>query len=287
MAIDKSWRGLVSLTLLVSGLIAGITGLVLYIVPAGRVANWVEWSFFGLMKPQWQAIHTLSSFLILVFAVLHAVNNWSSIKNYLLSKSGGLNQTKNIVAALGISAIIVISGIFALPPLQGLMDMGAAIKENWVISPDYEPPFGHAEEQGLKAFCLKMNFDFDEVKAVFAAESIVLLDDNQTLASIASEHGITPMALYGKIKHLQPKLDVEEVKALSDEEIEAMFAGSGLGRRFLTEVAEQFEMSTEAMMAKFEAAGLEVSADENLKTIKDRYPEKFPKATDVIKLIIN
>jgi len=48
MAISKSWRGLVSLVMFSSGFISAFTGIILYIVPHGRVAYWTFWDLLGI-----------------------------------------------------------------------------------------------------------------------------------------------------------------------------------------------------------------------------------------------
>lgn len=43
----KSWRSFTALVVTWAFLILMVTGLVLYIVPHGRVAYWVHWSLAG------------------------------------------------------------------------------------------------------------------------------------------------------------------------------------------------------------------------------------------------
>jgi hypothetical protein len=59
-------RGLTSFFTLFGFIIMSITGLVLYIEPAGRVAYWITWQFAGLTKTDWGNIHILSSLLFIV-----------------------------------------------------------------------------------------------------------------------------------------------------------------------------------------------------------------------------
>ena len=46
-------RGFVSLLTALSFLIMAVSGLILFIVPEGRIANWHDWRFLGLTKNQW------------------------------------------------------------------------------------------------------------------------------------------------------------------------------------------------------------------------------------------
>ena len=49
----QSTRSLTAFLVTWSFLVLTITGLVLYIVPQGRIAYWVHWSLLGLEKEQW------------------------------------------------------------------------------------------------------------------------------------------------------------------------------------------------------------------------------------------
>jgi hypothetical protein len=46
-------RGLASFLTLFGFLIMALTGLILYIMPAGRVAYWIHWEMIGLSKTGW------------------------------------------------------------------------------------------------------------------------------------------------------------------------------------------------------------------------------------------
>ena len=65
-------------------LVSGLAGLILYISPKGRIANWNVWTMIGLEKDQWAAIHTVMSFLFLILAIIHLfVFNWPVFMAYL------------------------------------------------------------------------------------------------------------------------------------------------------------------------------------------------------------
>lgn len=75
-------RGLTSLLTLAGFIIMGVTGLVLYFVPQGRIAYWTHWTFLGLDKTQWGDIHILSSVLFVAVGIVHTVNNWRRLWGY-------------------------------------------------------------------------------------------------------------------------------------------------------------------------------------------------------------
>lgn len=270
MAVSKSWRGLVSMVMFASGLISALTGIILYIVPEGRIANWTIWHLFGVTKEGWQSIHTNSSLLMLIFGVLHVINNWGSIKNYVVRKTGGINQGGNLAGVSIVALVIILGGVFALPPVQWVMDAGESIKEMWVSAPDYEPPFGHAEELSLSAFCRRMYIDVDKARDVIEEAGLEVRGKNQTLSEIAEANGRTPMDVYMLIKHLEEAPKVEAGQSISAEDIEVMFgAGTGAGRKPVAEIAEAISVPLEKALERLAAAGIEAQADSLIKDLKD------------------
>jgi hypothetical protein len=286
MAVSKSWRGLVSLIMFSSMFISAITGLILYIVPEGRVANWVLWDMLGISKSGWQGIHTFSSFLLLVFSVFHLINNWGSVKNYVVKKAGGLNQVGNMAAVAIISVIIVISGAFFLPPLQWIMDGGDAIKQMWVGNPDFEPPFGHAEELSLAAFGRRMNIDADQAVAELRKAGLQVENKKQSLAEVALANNSRPMDVYLVIKHLENTPKLEEGKTLSAVDVETMFgAGTGAGRKSVEEIAKAVNIPIDLALERLEAAGISASAESKLRDLKDA--NELKSASQVVLIMLD
>jgi hypothetical protein len=56
---------------------------------------------------------------------------------------------------------IIVRGIWALPPLTYVIDLGDVIKNSWVTSLELEPPFGHSEMVSLITFCKKRRIPLD------------------------------------------------------------------------------------------------------------------------------
>ena len=51
-----SFRGFTSFTLTLSFILISVSGIVLYIVPSGRVAYWINWKLVGLTRDNWDGI---------------------------------------------------------------------------------------------------------------------------------------------------------------------------------------------------------------------------------------
>ena len=72
-------RKVTSLTLIIAGFIEIVTSVVLYIMPAGRVAYWADYQLFGLSKTEWGDIHITVGTLLLIVASIHVYLNWRPI----------------------------------------------------------------------------------------------------------------------------------------------------------------------------------------------------------------
>ena len=52
-----NWRSFTSILTAFSFLGLTISGIILFVVPPGRIANWTGWTIFALTKEQWIALH--------------------------------------------------------------------------------------------------------------------------------------------------------------------------------------------------------------------------------------
>ena len=156
-------RGLTSLMTVTGFVIMSISGVIAYIVPHGRIAYWTDWHFLGLTKTNWNDIHILSGLLFLIAGGFHIYLNWKPLTNYFVSRTkDGLHLKKEIIVCLVVGIWFVISSILRLPPLSYVLDLNEYVKASWVVSKEYEPPFGHAELLSLKALCSKLRIPVAE-----------------------------------------------------------------------------------------------------------------------------
>ena len=72
-------KGFTSLLLAVALPILGFSGIILYVTPRGRIANWTGWTMLGLGKQGWQAVHINVALLFLIVACIHLYLNWRSV----------------------------------------------------------------------------------------------------------------------------------------------------------------------------------------------------------------
>ena len=249
----------------------GLTGIVLYIVPQGRVAYWVHWQFLGLSKDSWAQVHTLSALLFLIASIVHIVLNWKPLWGYVFSKTRrALNRKWELAAGFLLTLVFILSAVFLWPPLSAVIDLGQAAKDAWVVEDDYAPPFGHAEETSLKTICSRMNINLNKAAEALRAAGIEFEGPKQTLEQIAIANGTTPMALYAVFKQHEQAFQPADKVAFTEEEIERNFTGVGFGRETLRSTAERLKIDLDLVKQRLAAHGIEIADDETLKAAADR-----------------
>jgi hypothetical protein len=265
-------RGLTSFFTLFGFLIMSITGLVLYVVPAGRIAFWTDWELLGMSKTQWGNIHILSSILFIVAGAFHIYFNWKPLINYFKSRAAKTVKLKRELAISGlISILITVSAIFSIPPLSYLLDFNEFIKETWIIEDDYEPPFGHAELLTLNTFTKKMDIDTDQAKAELKEKGIRFESGEETLEDIAKNNNTSPMNIYLLIKKFEPTPQPKKLKSYTPETVELEFSGTNLGNKSLSAICENLGLDSPIVLDRLESLGIEATTDETLKKIAEKH----------------
>jgi len=261
-------RGLTSFFTLFGFLIMSITGLVLYVMPAGRVAYWITWDFFGMSKTDWDNIHILSSILFIVAGAFHTFFNWKPLMNYFKERmKTGIRLRLELLIASVLSVWVIVGAIWPHPPLSYLLNLNAWVKTTWIAHDDYEPPFGHAELLSLKTFATKMDIDLSQAEQELTANGIIFAGADETLEAIGKKNGISPMNLYLLIKKFEPAPQPEKLKSYTPESIEVEFAGSGIGAKSIAAVCERLGLDKSIAISRLKTAGLSTDLEQTMRSV--------------------
>lgn len=249
-----------------------VTGLVLYIVPQGRVAYWIHWSLAGMEKEQWGWVHMMFGGVFIITGFLHLYFNWKPFKKYFADRvKGHLKPKQEIFVATAITVFIFIVSALNVPPASWVIELNGWIKNSWVTSPQLEPPYGHAEEASLAGISRKMNFDLNKVMQELQTHGIKFSGKKDTLENIARANNTTPMAVYGLInKHVKEDHPLP-LKTLTPEDIEARYSGTGLGRKTLAEICQQTGIDLQAGLNNLSQAGIIAAGEDKAREIADKY----------------
>jgi hypothetical protein len=249
------------------------TAIILYIEPHGRVAYWTKWNFLGLEKDQWGNVHIFSGLLFLVAGGFHLYYNWKSLIGYLSGKiNTGLRHKRELMISSLIFIWIIASGIWSLPPLIYVADLGEAIKSAWVTSPELEPPFGHAELVSLKTFSKKQGIPLDQAMAELREAGFKVNNPAKTLGDIADSKGTSGMEVYEVIKNLEPKPEMMKPGSIwTPEIIEETYAGTGVGRHSIGQIIRAHRLDPEAVYHRLEEGDIKAKDDDKIKELARKY----------------
>lgn len=125
-------RGFISLFLVSSVLAEFVSGLVLYVAPSGRVAQTTNWELLWLGKTQWEAMHTVFSFLWVVPLGLHLFFNWKPILSYLKDRATKAYTLKReLLAALALTGFFTLASVYDWTPVREVMAFGEGFSSFW------------------------------------------------------------------------------------------------------------------------------------------------------------
>jgi hypothetical protein len=112
------------------GLLA--TGIVLFVLPPGRIANWGGWTILGLRKAQWQSLHISLSALFVLTSVLHIAFNWRPLMTYFKDRlrTRAAFRAEWILALL-FGAAVSAGAILEVPPFSTLLSLREDVKKSW------------------------------------------------------------------------------------------------------------------------------------------------------------
>ena len=187
-------RSFTTFVLLFATLVIATSGLILYVTPRGRVANWTGWSLLGLGKEQWSSVHINAALLFLVVAGFHLFFNWKVLFNYIRSRQereAGFRRKIEFAGALGVAILFVGGTLGDWPPFSTVVGLNEEIKNYWEM---HSPagPVAHAEELPLIECANQINVPLDQVMARLAAHDLQGAGPQAMLADIARKNGVTP-----------------------------------------------------------------------------------------------
>lgn len=255
-------RSFTSFALVISTLIMSWSGFILYVAPPGRIANWGTWKLMLFTKAEWQALHTIFSYLFFILVVIHLFFvNWRTFLTYFKSKlKAGLNKKWELASAVIVTVFIFIGTLQSWTPFSPVMKFGEKLKESW--EGDFKtPPVLHMEIYTVE----KLAFDFDsiapeEIIKTLNENNINVSDVKQTLKEIANNNKTTPAAIYDILttkfkKHSGP---------VNGE------VPQGIGKYTVGSTAKTSGKELSVLIKILKEKGIDADAETSLRTIADK-----------------
>ncbi|RNA64333.1 DUF4405 domain-containing protein [Prosthecochloris sp. ZM_2] len=203
-----SWRAFISLGLLLSFLVLLVSGVILYLAPAGRIANWTDWQILGLTKKEWQNQHTVFSLAFAILSIFHLFSiNWKAFWSYLKSKTrGGLAKPAETISILLLFTVTAIGTWMPLPPFSTIVDVGDNLTDSWE-QVENQPPVPHMERLTLRDISTRYApaASPQELKTRLEDNGISVISVDQTLEDIAGENGRSAEKIFSMLGIEMPK----------------------------------------------------------------------------------
>jgi hypothetical protein len=258
-----SWRGWTTFVITISFIVDTISGIILYIAPPGRIANWTNWTIWGLDKDEWAAIHTIFGYLLLIIAGVHLYYNWKMFMNFIWNKiRKALNRRWELITATLLCLFVFLGTLWNIPPFSNTMSIGQTLKDSWAES-KVEVPIVHAELMSLSDFAEKIQVPPDELLSSLNSKGYTVQNTEQTLGEIAEQNNTSPDKLYEAMKS-------GEVQPTLPKTIE----GSGLGRKTLETISAEQGLSIDEVLSRLRQKGISAQPGDRLKDVAEKH-EKF------------
>ncbi len=250
-----NWRAFFSLYIVVSFVVIAATGIVLYMTPPGRVANWSEWTFAGLTKEQWQAVHTIFTFVFVFAAGFHVYFNWKILVAYLRNRfHAGIPRWRELTLSSALVAALMAMTLGDVPPLSYVIDARETLAASW-STPLTEPPVPHAELLTLAKLGETIKMPLETIQAKLSQAKIDAGAPEDTLGAIAERHGLKPSELYLKIREGEPKAAIPIAE------------GGGYGQKSVRQVSDQLRIPLADVLQNLRQHGVVAEPDSNVKAL--------------------
>jgi len=265
-------RGMTTFLVTISFIVDTVSGIILYVAPPGRIAHWTDWTYWGLDREEWGAIHTIFGYLLLIIVGLHLYYNWRTFITFLWDKVlRALNLKWELYVATLISLGVFLGTLWNLPPFSTTMNLGEEAKNSWADS-KIPPPVPHAEGMSLKEFSTIIQVPLDQILAALQSKGYKLENPKQTLGEIAEANEIPPSTLFEAMK-------AGGVKPTLPETIE----GTGLGQKTLEMICSERGLSLDEVLSRLKKHGIDVGPNDRLKEIANKLGKKPIEIFQIIK----
>jgi len=190
------WRALTSVVITLSFLVLAVSGLVLWMAPPGRIANWTNWALLGLHKQEWAGLHLWFSLVFVVASVVHLVFNWRPLLGYFKNKLSHQFGWRREWLAAGVLCAAVFFGTRAgLPPFSSLLVFTDNFRESWEQQ-STRPPIPHAELFTLRELAEKAGVALTNALSRLEARGIKEISPDLRVAELAKRNRLPAQQIY-------------------------------------------------------------------------------------------
>ena len=250
------FRAFVSLLTAFSFIVLAVTGTILYITPPGRVANWTNWTFWGLSKHQWIALHICFCTLFLVASILHTWLNFKPLMGCFIRKTQTASKLRmEWILAIAICGIVCIGALRPFAPFSSLLNLNERIKFSWE-KPKQQAPVPHAELLTIEELAKKSDMEAGTIIQNLKTAGIEVVASD-IFGDIAEQQNLSPNELFTVASGIQ--------SASSGKQ-----HGGGFGQKTLEQACQEFGIEPEKAIKALKAANIEAAGNMRIREIADQ-----------------
>jgi hypothetical protein len=261
-----SWRALTSVLIAISFLVLVFSGVILFVSPPGRVANWTNWTILGLRKQEWAGLHIGFSTLFLLVAVFHLVFNWRPFVGYFkdrLSRRMGFRWEWLVAAVISGAAF---AGLRAgLPPFSSLLALNEQVKNRWE-RPRERAPIPHAELLTLAELARQAGVELSTATNRLATRGMVGASADSVVQELADQNQRSAQQIYDAILE-SPAQRAPGHTGDPGRGGGGGGAGGGPGRKTLAQFCADESIVLEDALGRLQAGGIKAAPEQTLREI--------------------
>ena len=288
-----NWRSFISVLTALSFIGMAFTGIILFVVPPGRIANWTGWTLLGLTKHEWIGLHDWFSIIFVVASVIHLYLNWKPFVSYFKSKATKAFALRGEwAAALVVCAVVFAGTLGDIRPFSSLLVWNESIKHSWE-DPRQRAPIPHAELMSLTDLARRVpDVDLETMLGNLKAEGIEVESADIVLGELAEAYNMTPARLYdialgqagpgrGGRGHGGRGPGGGGQYAEREKDIGCHVGGGpgrGFGKMTLKQYCEEMGLDVNTAVRKLQDAGIKAGPDMTIRSIADsagRHPSEI------------
>jgi hypothetical protein len=250
------WRIFISFGLFIALFMMLVSGVILYISPPGRIANWTDWRLIGLTKTAWRNQHLIFGFAFILLSLFHLfLINWKSFFCYLKIKTAeGFKRPAELLIILFLSAFFGIGTYYGIEPFSAIIQFGNRMSSSWESQVNTAPA-PHTELMNLIELSRQPGFgnDPEALKIKLKKSGLKVDSSKETLAEIAQANAMAAEKVYAILAPAVP----------GKRELN----GKGFGQKTLQQIADEAGVSSMSLQLALRQKGILAKTDTPLKTI--------------------
>jgi len=281
-----SFRAFTVLIIFWSFILETVSGVILYIVPPGRVANWTNWKLWGLTKHGWAAVHTIFGYVFLIFVVIHFYYNWKPIIHYMRRKiKMGLRLRMELIVSVIVTILITVATIISIPPFSSIMDLGENFKNSWeenraqVLAP-------HSELLTFEEFIKEIGITKKDALSKLKDKGIQGISDKASINDIALANRMSPSDFYTIVNPsasgLKQAAAVKRGESGSRRTAPTVGRGRGYGWKTLKDLARDLDMPVARLLSILKENGITARENETVRKVAEKHDKGVFDLVDLI-----